>query len=352
MSNKKDKIVIPVVLSADDNYAMPLAVTLTSILMNANQTTFYDVYILTPTLFNQDNKDKILSLEEYNNCEINFIDMKNNFTNSPNRLSHTTNPAYYRLLISDILPNYEKAIYLDADIIVRTDLQNLYDNELLDSYIGAVLHPVYYFDNSKSYSELLGIKDLKNYINSGVLLLNLKLIREDKITAKFVNGVLKNYPTVDQDVINSICYGKIKFLPFKYNVMPKCNIFLNDSRIAEIYDKNEYLEAFENPAIIHWANPQKPWNQDDLMFDKEWINYFEKSPFADIELVNRIEFVNSNNNIEKWKKDYKIAQDELKQSISYGNELQKKNKKLRFQRKVLLIAIIFIIAILLFVLLK
>lgn len=296
MKNELNKSVyndraIPIVLSADDNYAMPLCVTMVSILENKKTKNLYDFYILTPSQFKEKNKNKIMSLEnKYRNCKITFIDMKDKLSDAPKNLAHVTNPTYYRLLISEILPsNYNKALYFDVDIVVDIDLQEMFDIDIKDNYVAGVLHPAYYFTdvNHPFFRNILnlgGMKDYSQYINAGVLLLNLDKIRKDRLDKIFIELVAKSFPTVDQDVINTACYGKILHIPFKYDVMPKCSSFLHDKRINEIYNPEEFMDAFKNPSIIHWANPEKPWTFEGLMFCEYWFKYFKLSPFKNIRL--------------------------------------------------------------------
>lgn len=277
---------IPVILSADVNYAMPLCVTLTSLLESKNQLTKYEIFVYTECKLLSLFKDRINEfIRKYTNVQVSFIDMKDRFADAPSRLSHVTNPTYYRLLSAELLPeHYKKAIYLDVDVVVNTDLTEFFECELDDYLVGGIKHPSYYFADKNSgayYAEVLEkcrIPDFSQYINAGVLLLNLEQIRKENYTKKFVELVKKDFPTVDQDVINSACFNKIKHLPFKYNVMPKCEMHLQNPKISEIYDINEFKAAFDNPSIIHWANPEKPWNNKNVRFSDRWEYFHSLSP--------------------------------------------------------------------------
>lgn len=287
-----EKNIVPIALACDNNYAMPTAVTMTSIMEHASSLTYYEFYLLIPSDFSLNNKNKIMMISKNNNCKITFIDMGTAFDNSPNALKHTTNQSYYRLLLSDTLPELDKILYLDVDIIVLEDLSALYETDLGDNYYGGVIHPVYYFGNWKGHSHLLNIADLSSYINAGVLLINLKQIRHDNLVPRLISAVSHNFPTIDQDVINSVAYGKIKPLPFKYNVMIKCAEFLKDRKISELYDYDEFHRSFIAPAIVHFANPVKPWQNADLMFADSWRTFFERSPYND-EWSSKKDSVNS-----------------------------------------------------------
>ena len=273
---------IPVALAADNNYAMPMAVTMTSILENANKRTFYDFYLLIPSDFSSENKEKISKLQKKYSCKINYVDMGSYFAGAPNKLVHTTNQSYYRLMLASIVPQYKKILYLDVDTVVNGDLSELYGIELGDNYYGGVCHPTYYFGNWSGHCKLLNIPDLHSYINAGVLLINLEKIREDNLEPLLINAVKNNYPAIDQDVINSVCYGKIKIIPFKFNVLIKTVGYIKDNKITEIYKYDEFLDAFKNPTIVHFANPIKPWQDSTLLFANLWKKYFFLSPYTSV----------------------------------------------------------------------
>jgi len=272
--------IIPVALAADNNYAMPMAVSMTSMLESANKDTFYDFYLLIPSDFSDENKEKINKLQEAYHCKINYIDMQSYFEESPNKLAHATNQSYYRLMLASIVLQYKKMLYLDVDVVVNADLAELYDIDLGNNYYGGVLHPTYYFGNWDGHCKLLNIPDLHSYINAGVLSINLEKIREDKLEPVLVNAVKNNYPAIDQDVINSVCYGKIKHVPFKFNVLIKTVEYLKDNKITEVYKYDEFLDAFRHPAIVHFANPTKPWQDSNLLFADLWKKYYLLTPYA------------------------------------------------------------------------
>lgn len=138
---------IPIILAADNNYAPYMSVLMISILKNAKSNPFIDFYLLVPDSF--DNKYKKLIQKDckfYTNKQINFINMKNAFSNTKQMISHITKQTYYRLIAAEILPEaYDKCIYLDIDTIVNCDISELYNIDLKDNYIAGVKGPIYHF---------------------------------------------------------------------------------------------------------------------------------------------------------------------------------------------------------------
>ena len=269
---------IPVILASDDNYAPYMHVTMVSMLDSADKHTYYDFYIMVPSAFSEENKNLILSLQNKYVCDINFIDMKNQFSDLTMQISHITSPTYYRLLAADLLPQeYKKCIYLDVDICVCKDLAEFFNIDLQDNYVAGVVAAGYYF-NEESNCKRLGLKSMKTYLNAGVLIMNLDEIRKNNLTPYLLRLSKKNYSSQDQDVINIACYGKIKTLPPVYNVMTM-RIKENDERLKELFSENELLEARTNPAIIHYADKIKPWNKREIFMGNYWWKAAKKAGF-------------------------------------------------------------------------
>ena len=271
-------VIIPVILSSDDNYAPYMYVTMYSALENAMPDTFYDFYLLVPSAFSKRNTDLIMELKEKYNCDIHFIDMKNAFADLTMHIPHVTSPTYYRLLAGDLLPKeYDKCIYLDVDVCVCRDLASLYNIDMGSNYIAGVVAAAYYL-NQESHCKRLGLPSMEQYVNAGVLLMNLKQIRQDGMTARFVELSKNDYSSQDQDVINVACYGRILTLPVKYNVMTKYKALFDaghEQRAAleEIYGAEHIGEGVRSPVIVHYADKIKPWNDVSMKMMGYWWKY-------------------------------------------------------------------------------
>lgn len=265
---------IPIVMSTDNNY-VPLVVALTSLVENAGKDTFYDIYILTDSAFTQESIYAVEnSLSAYKSkCSLSFRNVGNIFDNVFINLQHTTSPTYFRLLIPDLL-NEDKCIYLDTDTIVMTDLQELFDTSLDYCYIAGVWHPL--IKREEKICRDAKIPSHDQYINAGVLLMNISSLRKDGMVKRFLELIPQNMPVQDQDIINHACYGKIALIPFKYNVMTK----LADKCIEDYkgyYAESELREAWNSPCIIHYADVNKPWNSKNCIFIDYWWKFCKKS---------------------------------------------------------------------------
>ena len=153
---------------------------------------------------------------------------------------------------------FDKCIYLDVDLCVCKDLSELFNIDLQNNYIAGVISPNYYFSKEKECKRL-NISNMKQYVNAGMLVMNLKQIREDNITKTFIELSKRNYNSQDQDVLNVACFGKILTLPPKYNAQVM-KLQENNPLLRSIYKEEDIIEAKNKPTIIHYSNKNKPWN--------------------------------------------------------------------------------------------
>lgn len=286
-----NKNLIPIVLASDNNYAPYLYVTLLSLLENAESSTFYDIFILTPSDFSDINSYRLNRFKStYSNCKITFIDMKNQFKNVKLKIKHITYPTYYRLLISKLLPQYDKCIYLDVDIIVNGDLNEMFKTNLDNCYIAGVKTPNYHISPEKlqNFRKRLGLPDLKQYVNAGVLILNLKKIRENNLVETFHKLLKKNFPTQDQDILNVACYNYIKHLPLKYNLPSYTFLKYHQKELSIIYEEKELSEAEHKPVIIHYSDKFKPWKYPLSCYAEYWWKYTENGSYKAEIIYNNV----------------------------------------------------------------
>ena len=173
---------IPVFFSIDDSYAPYLSVALISAQKNASISNNYRAIVLYKDL-SEENKRSLKKLEK-DNFKIDFVPMTEgleSITDSMgNRLrcDYFTLTIYFRLFIPAMFPQYDKGIYLASDIVVTGDLSELYNTDIGDNYIGACQDKsVVDVEPLAEYMEkAVGVSRYK-YINSGILLMNLKELR-------------------------------------------------------------------------------------------------------------------------------------------------------------------------------
>lgn len=271
---------ISVAYGLNNSYFLQTYISIISILENSFSTTFYKFYLLINNKdFKEENKAILQNLvDKYQNCKFFYCDINTTifFNISINSKKKYPKETFYRLLIANYIPD-DRVIYLDGDTLIFSDLNEMYNLKMGDNYI------LGFADRGFKYIDSLGYKDYK-YITAGVLLIDLKNIRNQNITDKFIdymninkNRLIQN----DQTVINVVLKENIGFLPPKFGIWNFRNkkevlIYSNnlkDKYDKDIYNKNAFLNAFKNPTIVHYVY-RKPWlNQrkfKNKFFHQKW----------------------------------------------------------------------------------
>ena len=267
-----NKITIPIFYAIDDGYAKFVAVSIKSLIMNANNNYNYDINVIYENL-SEENAKKLKSLET-DNVKIILTEMNQNLSMITDKLGNRlreytfTLTIFFRLFISVMFPKYDKCIYIDADTVIPGDISSLYNEDLGNNYLGCIVDKST-IDNeilASYFEEVVGIPRDK-YINSGVLLMNSKKLRELKIDEKFLDLYIKygfDVIAPDQDYINSMCYGHIKYLSDIYDAMP-----------------NQNNKEVEKPVIIHYNLFLKPWQYENVQYYDYFWKYAKFTSFYD-----------------------------------------------------------------------
>lgn len=228
--------------------------------------------------------------------------------NDANGMKTTQNypeEIYYRIFAINMLPqDIDKILYLDVDMIIKGSLEELYETDL-EGYAFAACEDIYgtLMGIENSRLEALEIATTYHYVNSGMLLLNLKCLREDCAVEKlvtYIKGMGNDISFPDQDALNVLYYNKTKYVPWeKYNCVPmtyvideKSGKFLTCADVNSlIYNKGiDFLESvsltqyyYDNAVIVHYAGTRKPWveNQGDPgaveIFEKAFWLFVDKA---------------------------------------------------------------------------
>ena len=307
---------IPIVLAIDDNY-IPYASTLIhSIAGHSSPDYLYDIIIFNRNIAQRNIKLLKDEFADNPNMSIRFYDISSYITGYKDSIAirgHWSIETYYRLFIQDILKGYDKVIYLDADLVVLDDLAKLYqvdingcllaaakDPDSVGLYCGA--HPgaekylrMDQLDlrKQKYVNNVLKLKDPFNYFQAGVLLLNLDAIRTEWKDDVAINLALsRKWELQDQDVLNVLADGKVKFIDMSWNVMYdwKYKRLKNVIALAprELY--KEYVKAHAAPKIVHYAAPDKPWHNPECDYGYLFWEYARKSVFYEAIIERMVDY--------------------------------------------------------------
>ena len=269
MNNNTNEI--PIFFTVDNNYIPFLAVTLESIVDNISLENTYKIIVLYKENMSQENIEKINKYRR-ENFNIEFVDLKDKLGDIEEKLytrDYYSKSTYYRLLIPELYKEYDKAIYLDSDIVLLTDIANLYNIDLEDNLIGAA--PDEAIANVKAFQEyaekVVGVSSYHKYFNAGVLLMNLKELRNTKFQDKFLYllETVKYSVAQDQDYLNRICKGKVKIIDGSWDKMPIGGRILREEELN----------------LLHFNLISKPWLFEGIAYEEYFWKYAERTEFID-----------------------------------------------------------------------
>jgi len=276
-----ERQIIPIVLSADDNYVPMLGTTIYSIIQNASRDYFYRLYILY-TDMSQGHRLKLKEAET-KNSEIILIDISEWVRGIHEESSlHLSIETVYRLFIPEVLPQYEKIIYLDSDLVVNGDISEFYQNDI-DSYILGAVHDCLDEKTTKYWSEHLKLSANEAF-NAGVLLINARRFRKERIREKCMSLLQedwkreeKNYLYMDQDVLNIVCCHEVCFLSMEWNLQW---IYRTGDKIKpEGIHAEEYRKAEKSIKLIHFSSRRKPWDYPEYYGAEFFWKYARQTVF-------------------------------------------------------------------------
>lgn len=271
--------VVPIVFCFDDNWELPAGVCITSLLENAKDNTFYDIFILYSDI-NKFHLNGNLSrlVERYPNCKITYRSVGMAFKDAF-QIRGIGTSTYYRLLIPELVPEYDKIMYHDVDVIFRDDLSDVFfETDMSDYYIAGVVSSGGLIPEVRNKRAKLGV-DWHDYILAGNIILNSKKLLEDGKVDLFKQEVATStYEFQDMDIINIVCKGYLKRLSPSFCVTAGISELAANSISQELYTLKELSEA-QKMGIIHY-NGNKPWKEYCINFDI-WWEYYRKSIFFD-----------------------------------------------------------------------
>lgn len=271
---------VQILYSTDINYVTPTAVSIISLMENSNPNRNYNVNVIV----DEDIKtvmEGVLKIiqSKYSNLNYKVIVMKDRI-DSVSHIDHVSLPTFYRIYISKYV-DYDKCVYLDSDTIVNGDIGTLFDLDLGDKLIAGIKPACYYYNKREVRwrSKLLNIPIFDQYINAGVILYNLKMIRNSKIDDVLINEMKKNPDLNDQDLINMVYYGNIKVINTKWNLMSG-DYTIEGEKVLINSDASKILDTkvldMTDVVVVHYSERDKPWDDvpDSYPLKNLWDNYW------------------------------------------------------------------------------
>ena len=281
---------IDILYQFNEKYAPYAGTSITSLFENNKHFQEIRVFILGEEL-SQDSTQRLRVTGERYGRQIIFVDTaalieKMQALHMPTyRGSYAAN---IRLFLPELLDSsINRLLYLDADTIVDGGLDELVDIAMMDCPAAMVRDSL-----ARTHKLRLGIPKEEPYFNSGVILFDMKLWREEKCSEKIaahIKNVRAHYPSPDQDLLNVVCRGRIMSLPPRYNFQP-IHLAFSVKSYFRCFGQNGYYSAEEirqdlkKPVIYHFFRfvGEFPWNRDNLHPDNDIFDkYLAKSAFND-----------------------------------------------------------------------
>jgi lipopolysaccharide biosynthesis glycosyltransferase len=282
---------IVVVCAADNNYAMPLAVTIRSAMENFNSSRKLLWFVMDGGIV-QRNKRRILKslnseMLTSGQCEIRWLSKPEVFDDNvilsdqlPSS-QYVPNPTFYRLLLPNLLPKqFKKAIYMDCDVAVNANLEKLWEIDIDDNYIlaarNANSHTISHPDSGLLNWRELGFAADDNKFAAGVLVINLEKWRADDLCTKAMDYLANNEQYIrwhDSDVLHAVVKNQWGAVDGKWNFYK---------------DRCGSQEEVNNAFLVHFISPSKPWiaiektHESNLFFHylrmTDWAGYKHTVP--------------------------------------------------------------------------
>lgn len=272
-----------IIYAFDNNYFRHALISVISLLQYNKNINFYFIV----NNVDKENLKKLEKIVEGNNYQ--YIKSEELISNISIKVSSKYPlSAYARLFVQNFI-SADKALYLDCDTIINGSLETLYNEDIDQYYLGAVQ------DTPRFYHfKILNFDKTSRYVNSGVLLYNLKKWRNDdaqKRIVDFINNFKGKVPHEDQGVVNGVFSKKIKILDPQYNAMPQF-LYFNSKKVKKMckienfYDDEQLMECKKNPIIIHYLGLfyGRPWHSNCTHpFKKKYVEISEKQGYEIIE---------------------------------------------------------------------
>lgn len=275
-----------IVYASNDNYARHLAVSLYSFLEHHREEEVLKVYILSMGL-TEETRGRLETMAEGFGRQVDFIELGS----LKERFSYQVDTGGFdisimaRLFVGEVLPeSVDRILYLDCDTVVLGSLRSLWKTDLHLAVAAAVMEPTIYSE----VKEQIGLEQGEPYFNSGVLLIDLKRWREEKVQEQLLDFYGRKGGRLfagDQDTINGGLKGRIKPLPPAFNFFTNYRYYRYNHlvRLSPVYgkiSKEAFLKAKAHPVVLHYMGDERPWVAGNLNhYRLAYTRYLAKTPW-------------------------------------------------------------------------
>lgn len=273
-----------VAFCVNNAYIEKVAVVMVSMLAN-HPDDYFHFYIFSSDLTDESIKYLNRLHYKYKNFEVSKVEVPTDlFKSLKLNIEYISIETYYRYAIAELLPDLDKILYIDADLVINKNISQFYDMDISDYYVAGVED---YLIKTEKHKTKIGLTSEDVYINAGVLLMNLQKFRQDDMCQKLIKATENLWDKIkyqDQDIINIMCKGKIKQVDSIYN-FTRANMKAEQNKL-------------KNACILHYTGRQKPWMPRKLKIGHviqfwKWNRYFYADSVWDKYAALAVKILNS-----------------------------------------------------------
>ena len=274
---------IEIACATDDGYAPHCGAMLNSLLAQ-HERGAARVHVVHGASLSEANRSRLQQLGEKAGAKLNLLPITEaRLAGFPSRRFHEA--CWYRILLPELLPANPRVLYLDSDTIVMANLRELWETGLGGRVFGAVTNPLYPFMPPR-WREL-GLPQAQDYLNSGVLLMDLDRMRAEQVCRR-VEAYAAEHPDniwPEQDALSVVCQGQWLRLPPRWNAQTT----LFDLAASQLpFEPDQAEAARTDPAIVHFIGPLKPWHYlCRHPLQAEYAKHRRKTPWPESGLEGR-----------------------------------------------------------------
>ncbi len=275
------------VYASNENYARHLAVSMVSVFAQNQKMEDLAVYVISIGI-SKESRNRLRTLADRYKRTLKFVeldDLEDRFHYDIDTRGFDIS-AMGRLFLGDLLPgNMTRVLYLDCDTVAAQPLDELWNLDLKEYMVGAVMEPTIY----ETVKNDIGLEQGAPYYNSGVLLIDLVRWRNFQAEKKILDFYKEKEGRLfacDQDAINGALRGQIIPIPPQYNFFPNYRYFSYENLVyhSPSYSrvtKEDFVEAKKHPVVIHYMGDERPWIAGNLNhYHKAYDHYLEMTPWA------------------------------------------------------------------------
>lgn len=260
-----------VAFAFDENYSVHAATAIQSLLVNTPANTRIVLHVIDSGISDR-TKTRLHSLVNIQ-ADLQFHSLPRGFLNEFPVTEHPSS-AYARLAVGELLPNLNKILYLDSDLVITKSILDLWNTDISQYIAAASADCMSFFKGeATSYFEALQLNHDATYFNSGVMLLNLDKYREQNVLDSLTEWIHENPDKMqhsDQSALNAVINNRTQVIDLRWNVQTP----FVDPVIYNWCKTREIVDAVRNPAIIHYTTPRKPWRPEfRTAFAEEYWKY-------------------------------------------------------------------------------